>query len=89
MNRSAMADLGLPSATDGPQSEPSDKEGVESRVLVTNSDYLTSEPLDERELRILRILYHGKGRDVCTWSSIGSRPESGTLVERRSRGYKC
>ncbi len=67
MNGPAKEDLGLPIAADRPtRSQPPDKEGVESRVLATDSDCLTGEPLDERELRILRIMYHGKGCTACS-----------------------
>ena len=66
MNGSAMKDLSLPTAADRLRSQPPDKEDVESRALATDSDCLAGVTLDERDLRIIRILYHGKGCAACS-----------------------
>ncbi len=84
-NGSAMEDPGSPTAADGLGNQQPDEEGIESCALATAPDCLAREPLDERELRIIRILYHGKGGAVCIWLSRGSGPDPGTLAECRSR----
>jgi hypothetical protein len=63
----------------------SDKGGIEACASAAGLHYLTGEPLDERDLRSIRILYHRKGCTACIRSSRGSMPDSDMLAERRSR----
>lgn len=85
---SAMEEPGLPTAADELKCrQPPDKDGMEACALATEPDCLTGEPLDERELwiRIIWILYHGKGCAAFIRFSRMSTPDPGTLAERRSR----